>query len=89
MPELDGCVAEGVTQASALEAVARQVESWLESAESEGREIPEPQGDLRVKPKEKHGRGARRQERIEKRRHNREQARQDREAEQAGGEVIE
>jgi len=86
VPELGGCVAQGVTQVAALDAVARQVESWLESAESEGREIPEPQGDLRVKPKEKHGRGGRRQERIEKRRHNRERARQEREADQTDSE---
>ena len=71
---------------AALDAVARQVETWLDSVESEGREIPEPQGDLRVKPKEKQGRGGRRQERIEKRRHNRERARQERESDQMDAE---
>ena len=89
VPELSDCVAEGATQAEALEAVGRQVEGWLELAESEGGEIPEPQGDLKVKASEKKGRGGRRQERIEKRRHNRERARQQRHADFTGGDVIE
>ena len=89
VPELEGCVVEAATQKAALEAVQSRIESWLESVESEGREIPEPQGDLKMKPQEKQGRGARRQERIEKRRRSRERARQERGVDPAGGGVRE
>lgn len=74
VPELSGCIAEGPTRDAALAAVDKEVEGWLESARSDGHPIPEPQGYVKLR----HGRGARRHERIEKRRRNRQRARQER-----------
>ena len=78
VPELPGCAAEGATQRDALEAVQLEVARWLASAAVEGRDIPDPQGDVEPLGKQKQGRGGRRQERIEKRRRNRERVRQER-----------
>lgn len=75
VPELSGCIAEGPTQETALAAVDDEVAAWLESARADDYPIPEPLGHVKVR---QGGRGARRHERIEKRRRNRQQARQDR-----------
>jgi len=43
-PELPGCSAFGKTEEEALEEVRVAVDLWLETAEREGREIPQPRG---------------------------------------------
>ena len=42
VPELQGCMAHGRTQREALEEVSTVYEMWMEEAEVQGREIPEP-----------------------------------------------
>lgn len=42
VPELPGCSAFGRTEEEALEEVKVAMELWLETAEKEGREIPQP-----------------------------------------------
>jgi predicted RNase H-like HicB family nuclease len=44
VPELPGCSAFGGTEEEALKEVKVAVELWLETAEKEGREIPQPRG---------------------------------------------
>ena len=44
VPELPGCSAFGDTEEAALKEVKVAIELWLETAEKEGREIPQPQG---------------------------------------------
>ena len=44
VPELPGCSAFGETVEEALGEVLTASELWLETARTEGREIPEPQG---------------------------------------------
>lgn len=78
VPELSSCIAEGPTQEAALAAADEAVTAWMDEAMADDYPIPEPQGHLKVQPK-RQGRGARRHERIEKRRRSRQQARQDRE----------
>jgi len=46
VPELAGCMADGKTYAEALKNVEIIISEWIETAESLGREIPEPQGKL-------------------------------------------
>ena len=45
VPELPGCMADGATQEEALANVQVIINEWIETAESLGREIPEPRGD--------------------------------------------
>ena len=78
-PELSGCIGYGPTHEVALEAVQKLVEDWLAEAEADGHPIPEPQGRLLDEPA-KQGRAGRRLERIEQRRHKREQARRKRDS---------
>ena len=47
MPELAGCMADGVTAKDALHNVEQVAQEWLETARELGREIPEPKGRLR------------------------------------------
>jgi predicted RNase H-like HicB family nuclease len=44
VPELPGCMADGGTYEEALANV--QVREWIETAQSLGREVPEPRGRL-------------------------------------------
>ena len=44
VPELAGCSAFGETEEAALKEVIMAKELWLETAENEGRDIPEPAG---------------------------------------------
>jgi predicted RNase H-like HicB family nuclease len=44
VPELPECSAFGRTEEEALDEVKVAMELWLETAEKEGREIPQPQG---------------------------------------------
>lgn len=46
VPELSGCMADGETQAEALQAVERVAREWIEVARELGREVPEPRGRL-------------------------------------------
>ena len=79
VPELSGCIAYGPTHKVALEAVQKLVENWLAEAQADGHPIPDPQGRLQDEPA-KQGRAGRRLERIEQRRHKREQARRKRDS---------
>lgn len=54
IPELPGCVAEGVTQQEALENLQEALVSWLSAALDSGTEIPSPRGE--VEPDEYSGR---------------------------------
>lgn len=47
VPELAGCMADGVTAEDALHNVEQIVKEWIETAQELGREIPEPKGRLR------------------------------------------
>ncbi|HBQ85036.1 MAG TPA: toxin-antitoxin system HicB family antitoxin [Syntrophomonas sp.] len=42
VPELKGCIADGNTPDEALESLKDVVETWLEIAREEGKEIPHP-----------------------------------------------
>ncbi len=44
VPELPGCSAFGETEEEALEEVKIAMELWLETAQKEGRSIPQPRG---------------------------------------------
>lgn len=46
VPELPGCVADGITRAEALQNAEVVIAKWIETARSLGREIPEPKGKL-------------------------------------------
>jgi len=46
IPELKGCMAHGDTPDEALKEVNIMVEEWLELAQEEGWQIPEPKGRL-------------------------------------------
>ncbi len=46
VPELPGCMADGVTCEEALKNVQFIIEEWIETAKSLGREIPQPRGRL-------------------------------------------
>jgi len=43
-PELPGCSAFGGTEEKALREIKVAIDLWLETAEKEGREIPQPTG---------------------------------------------
>ncbi len=46
VPELSGCMADGVSYIEALENVKIIIDEWIETAQSLGREIPQPRGRL-------------------------------------------
>lgn len=46
VPELAGCLADGETYQEALANVEIIIEEWIETAELEGKKIPEPKGKL-------------------------------------------
>ena len=46
VPELAGCIADGKTYFEALENAETIINEWIETAQSLGREVPEPQGKL-------------------------------------------
>ena len=46
VPELPGCMADGLTPEEALRNLAVIISEWIETAEITGREIPEPSGKL-------------------------------------------
>jgi predicted RNase H-like HicB family nuclease len=46
VPELAGCKAHGKTKREAMENAEQAVAFWLETAKSQGRQIPTPKGKL-------------------------------------------
>ena len=46
VPELPGCMADGQTYQEAVENARRIIEEWIETAQQEGRPIPQPRGRL-------------------------------------------
>ena len=46
IPELPGCMADGLTRQEALVNAEEVIEAWIETARSLGRSVPEPKGRL-------------------------------------------
>lgn len=46
VPELPGCMADGLTYQTALKNIEKAMKLWIETAKELGREIPEPKGKL-------------------------------------------
>ena len=46
VPELPGCMADGLTYEEAVKNAQRVIDEWIETAKELGREIPEPKGRL-------------------------------------------
>jgi predicted RNase H-like HicB family nuclease len=46
VPELSGCMADGGSYVEALENVKLIIDEWIKTAQSLGREIPQPRGRL-------------------------------------------
>ncbi len=46
VPELPGCMADGLTYRDALDRVEVIISEWIETAKSLNRHIPEPKGKL-------------------------------------------
>ena len=46
VPELPGCMADGLTYEEAVTNAQRVIEEWVETAYSLGRPVPEPKGRL-------------------------------------------
>jgi predicted RNase H-like HicB family nuclease len=46
VPELPGCMADGTTYEKAVQNAQKVILEWIETAESLGREIPQPKGRL-------------------------------------------
>ncbi|MBN2534552.1 MAG: type II toxin-antitoxin system HicB family antitoxin [Spirochaetales bacterium] len=46
VPELPGCMADGVTYAEAIKNVEVVIKEWIETAKELGRPIPKPRGRL-------------------------------------------
>ena len=46
VPELPGCMADGITYQEALSNVEVVIQEWIETAQELGRPIPEPKGIL-------------------------------------------
>lgn len=44
VPELPGCMAHGETREAAMQAATEAIELWVETAQEEGRPVPEPKG---------------------------------------------
>lgn len=46
VPELPGCMADGLSYKEVLENITQIIEEWIETAKELGRKIPEPKGRL-------------------------------------------
>lgn len=46
VPELPGCMADGITAREALENAEIVIKEWIEVAKERGMEVPEPKGKL-------------------------------------------
>jgi predicted RNase H-like HicB family nuclease len=46
VPELPGCMADGLTYEEAIKNAVVVISEWIETARSLGREIPQPKGRL-------------------------------------------
>ncbi|MDY4116753.1 type II toxin-antitoxin system HicB family antitoxin [Blautia sp. HCP3S3_D9] len=46
VPELPGCMADGVTAREALENAEIVIKEWIEVVKERGMEVPEPKGKL-------------------------------------------
>ena len=46
VPELPGCMADGITYIEAVENAETAIKMWIEVANEIGREIPKPKGKL-------------------------------------------
>ncbi len=46
VPELPGCMADGETYQEAIKNAETVISEWIETAQSLGREIPQPKGRL-------------------------------------------
>lgn len=46
VPELPGCMADGKTYQEALENAKQIIDEWIETAQEEGRPVPQPKGRL-------------------------------------------
>lgn len=46
VPELPGCMADGLTYEGAIENAQTVISEWIETAQGLGREIPKPKGKL-------------------------------------------
>ena len=46
VPELPGCMADGLTYTDALNNVEIAISEWIETAKLLGRDIPQPRGKL-------------------------------------------
>lgn len=46
VPELSGCMADGQTYREALENIEVIISEWIDTAQSLGRDIPQPKGKL-------------------------------------------
>ena len=46
VPELPGCMADGITYEKAVQNAQQIILEWIETAESLGRKIPQPRGRL-------------------------------------------
>ena len=46
VPELPGCMADGETYSAAIKNAETIISEWIETARSEGREIPQHKGKL-------------------------------------------
>ena len=44
VPELPGCIAHGATHEEALGNAQEAIQLWIDTAEEDGREIPQPKG---------------------------------------------
>ena len=44
VPELPGCMAHGSTHEAALQSAHEAITLWIETAEEDGRPIPQPKG---------------------------------------------
>ena len=44
VPELPGCMAHGDTYEEALKSISEAMEFWIETAEEDGMDVPEPKG---------------------------------------------
>ena len=50
VPDLPGCISDGGTHEEAIRNVHDAIASWLDTAESEGREIPQPGDAVEAEP---------------------------------------
>ena len=46
VPELPGCMADGITYEKAVQNAQKIILEWIETAKSSGRQIPQPKGRL-------------------------------------------